>query len=157
MQNLSIKKEMGMAALIHEDIENTSYQSTLAEFDIETANFNSKKQVVITGFKQSIKEATPKLKESIAGLDVIELNVRSPFHSQFMKSIEPEFKDYLLSLSDKFNLNKSANVFSNLTGKLHEPNNLIKNLTNQISSSVKWIDNMYNMSKLCFSIYEIGA
>ena len=43
MQNLSFKDEMGMAAIIHEELENTSYKEILSEENVEIANLNSKK------------------------------------------------------------------------------------------------------------------
>ena len=149
-------EEVTMAALIHENLESTEYKDILSKNNIEIANFNSKKQVVITGLKKTIDAVTPTLKGGIPGIDVVELNVRSPFHSKFMKAIESEFNDYLLTLSKNFDLQNSNKVLSNLTGGIHDPKCLIDNLTQQLSSPVKWIDNMNVVSDLCNSVYEIG-
>ena len=158
MQDLPLPtgEEFAMAALIHEDLVNTCYKDILAENHIEIANYNSKKQVVLTGLKKALDSVALKLKENIHGIDVVELNVRSPFHSKFMKAIETEFNDYLLSFSKNFNFQNSTKVLSNLTGEIHDPKCLIDNLTQQLSSPVKWMDNMELISKMCDCVYEIG-
>ena len=156
MQRATVKEEAAMAALIYEDIEDTNFREILNNEQTEIANINSKDQIVISGLKTAIDKTSEILKKEIPGIDVIILNVKTPFHSSFMKSIQSEFKSYLLEFSKKFNPVNSEKVFSNFTGKLYNPSDMIENLVKQISGSVKWTSNMKEMLNLCEKIYEVG-
>ena len=156
MQHATVKDESSMVALICENIENTKFHDILAKEQVEIANINSKDQVVISGVSSAIDRASDILKNEIQGVNIIKLNVKTPFHSSFMKSIESDFRNYLSGFSAKFNPENSKKVLSNFTGELYRPQDLIDNLVKQLSGSVKWVTNMKEMLKLCEKIYEVG-
>ncbi len=148
--------EFRMAALIHDDLEKTNYSEILLSSGVEIANLNTKNQIVISGQKKTIGDVSEELRAQIEGITVIELNVQSPFHSSFMKAMEEEYKSYLLEFAQNFKYKNCTKVLSNFTGKRHEKGELIDNLVHQVSSSVKWVENMKGMLSLCDKIYEIG-
>ena len=157
MQHATVKEASGMAALLHEDIEKTRFRDILKQEQVEIANLNSKDQVVISGVTSAIQAASGVLKNEMPNMQVIELNVKTPFHSSFMRSVEAEFRNYLTDFSDKFNPKNSEKVLSNFTGTFYDPQDLIENLVKQLSGSVKWIANMNEMLGSCETIYEVGA
>ena len=67
-----------MAALISDDLATFDYQAVVKETGAEIANFNSAKQVVISGPKAAVEEASRVLKEKFPTLTVIPLNVSAP-------------------------------------------------------------------------------
>ncbi len=146
----------GMAALVCDNIEDTIYRNIIEKSNVELANLNSKNQIIISGMKADIDKTAEELKVAIEGFDVIPLNVRTPFHSSFMKVIEKEFEDYLLGFSENFHQKASEQVLSNFTGTLHNATEFVSNLVKQISGSVNWISNMEVMADKCSQIYEIG-
>ena len=147
----------GMAALIYDNIESTDYRELLVQTPVEVANINSKNQVVISGPKLEVEKLQESFQQSLPDLNFVMLNVRTPFHSTFMQSIQAEFKDFLQSFAKDFTLSKSKQVFSNYTGKLHEPDQLLENLVQQLAGAVQWVANMEGLLHLnCQEIYEIG-
>ena len=157
MQQVMPAGNGAMAALIHDDIENLSYREIVEASGAEVANLNAKNQVTISGSKETIGEAKTALMQKFPKLEVILLNVSTPFHSSLMQEIETEFKDYLCSLSRNFQLQNCSKVLSNYTGNFYEEEaQFFRNLARQISSPVQWIKNMEALAKKCSSIYEIG-
>ncbi len=156
MQHATISEPSGMVALICEDIENTDYQKIVAEEQIQIANVNSKDQVVLSGLKLGIDKVTERINRDIPEINIIELNVQTPFHSNFMKSIEADFESYLSDFSNRFNYANTTKVLSNFTGQFYSGTDLSKNLVRQLSGSVKWTINMQEILKRCDSTYEVG-
>ncbi len=151
----AVPKGIGvMVACIYPNLLNTDFLKYIEENGAEVANFNSSEQIVISGKKENIEKTCKILSENIPGIQTIFLNVSAPFHSSFMKPIEKEFQLYL----ESFNLKKenSKFVLSNYTGNFHDPEDLVLNLTKQISGSVNWIKNMEILVNQKLPIIEIG-
>jgi malonyl CoA-acyl carrier protein transacylase len=143
-----------MAACICSDLLKTDFLKLVAENEVEVANFNSFEQIVISGKKENVEKTCKVLSENIAGIQTISLNVSAPFHSSLMKPIEREFQQYLESF--KLEKENSKFVLSNYTGDFHIPEELVVNLTKQISGSVNWIKNMEILAEQKLPIIEIG-
>ncbi len=163
MQKTVPEGKGGMAALIHDELQQLDYQEIIKESGAEIANMNSKKQVVISGLIESIQKAKQQLEQKLPEIKFIVLNVSAPFHSSFMSEMEKEFKDYLQSFKDSFDLSGCENVVSNYSGTFYlksdlqdSDKNLIDNLTRQISGRVNWMDNMKALAQRCNLIYEVG-
>ena len=107
--------------------------SKLYDFDI--ANYNSPKQIVISGSVQSILGAKNKLTGE--GLRCIDLNVSGAFHSRLMESANREFQKVIeaVSLSPL-----RGKVVSSVTGCEYNDENIKDILKIQMTSPVKWID-----------------
>lgn len=108
------------------------------------ANYNSKSQTVVSGDIESIEEVLEISKKK--GVSAIRLNVSTAFHSQIVKNVEEEMEKVLSKIEFR---PPSIPVFSNVTS-LPYPNDpsLMRNLlVEQISSSVRWVDEVENMYK----------
>ena len=118
------------------------------------ANFNCPGQIVITGKKDAVHEAMPKLSEAGA-LKVVELNVSGPFHSPLLKGagekLGSELKDVELGdLKIPYIANANAKVISDKAE--------IKDLLEaQVSSPVMWEQTLYELEKMGVdTIIEVG-
>lgn len=118
------------------------------------ANFNCPGQIVITGKKEAVHEAMPKLEEAGAK-KVVELNVSGPFHSPLLKVAGEELgkeleKAELGDLKIPYFANASA---EKITDKAQ-----IKGLLEaQVSSPVKWEQTLYELEKMGVdTIIEVG-
>jgi len=145
-----------MAALLFENIESTSFKAITEAAGAEVANYNSSNQVVISGKTAAIETAAKNLQSEYPEMKIIMLAVSAPFHSSHMKTIESEFKDFLMKYASNFRLQNSSRVISNFSGSFHTPEKLIENMVKQISGSVRWTENMRLMAEKCETIIEIG-
>ena len=107
------------------------------------ANYNSLQQTVLSGNITSIEKA--KILSIDAGAKrVIPLPVAGAFHSPLMTSAAKKMEDYISKIvfSDS---NKP--VLSNVTGDIHNFLDIKENMVKQITSSVKWVQIIKNLSK----------
>ena len=107
------------------------------------ANYNSLQQTVLSGNITSIEKA--KILSIDAGAKrVIPLPVAGAFHSPLMTSAAKKMEDYISKIvfSDS---NKP--VLSNVTGYTHNFLDMKENMVKQITSSVKWVQIIKNLSK----------
>lgn len=110
--------------------------------DVSVANYNCPGQIVITGKKAAVEEASKQLQESGAKR-VIPLNVSGPFHSAMLKEAGEQLAQVLnqISISDLRIL-----YVTNVTAKYVEDNQKICGLlAKQISSPVKWQQSVETM------------
>ncbi len=143
-----------MSAVKLEDLEAKNLPAILSDCDMEIGNLNSRSQIVISGVLENVKAAEARLTSLFSDVEIVPLPVSAPFHSRYMKSIEPEFGDYLRSFS--FDKTRASSVLSNFTGSFHEGDTLVDNLIRQISSPVRWTDNMRILHDVCGEIIEAG-
>lgn len=110
---------------------------------VEVANYNCPGQIVISGERHMVEKAAEMLKNKGA-LKVVMLNVSGPFHSSLLREageeLEKEIKKYTINAPLK-------KVISNYDNKYYDSdiNNTIKKLKNQISSSVRWEENIKSL------------
>ena len=144
----------GMAAVI--GIRAQTVQRLLAENgleDIDLANFNTPKQLVISGPKEAISRAE-KLFAKEGGRCVV-LNVSAPFHSRYMRSSQKEFAAFLNGFT--FNAPK-IQVIANATARPYEAEKIARTLADQIGSPVLWTDSIrYVMGQAVTDYEEIGS
>lgn len=122
--------------------------------DVWPANFNCPGQIVITGRREAVAKAMPKLTEKGA-LKVVELNVSGPFHSPLLRGAGEKLGKELenIQLGDlKIPYYANANA-SKITDKAK-----IKGLlTEQVYSPVRWEQTLYELEKEGVdTIIEIG-
>ena len=145
-----------MAAVISDDKE--LIQNCLKEAKslgvISVANYNSPKQVVITGENEAVEKAMKLL--SAGGIKkVIPLAVSGAFHSELMKSASKDFE----SILDKITINNSKiPVYTNVDAKSETlAVNFKEKMPKQIYSSVYWTQTVQNMvSNGITTFVEIG-
>lgn len=121
---------------------------------VQLANLNCPGQIVISGSRKGVEEASVKAKEAGAKR-VLPLNVSGPFHSELMKPAASEFKHVLdgISLTDA-----SIPVIANVTAKPMQDAEEIKvKLIEQLYSPVLWEDSVMKMLELGVDTFiEIG-
>ena len=145
--------EGSMAAIIGLDAE--TIESVTGKIDgVWPANFNCPGQIVITGKKEAVLEAMPKLSEAGAK-KVVELNVSGPFHSPLLKGAGEKLAKELESVELG---SLKIPYLANVTGSLVDDKSQIKGLLEaQVSSPVKWEQTLYELEKMGVdTIIEVG-
>ena len=133
-----------MAAVISDDMEliNKCLYEAKSLGLVSVANYNSPKQVVITGENQAVDKAMELL--SAGGIKkVIPLAVSGAFHSELMKGASKDFE----SILDKITINNSKiPVYTNDDAKAETlAENFKEKMPKQIYSSVYWTQTVQNM------------
>jgi [acyl-carrier-protein] S-malonyltransferase len=131
----------GMAAVVGLSPENV--EALIAEWksaglaDLYAANFNSSKQVAVSGSAAALAGAEKRFKEAGARR-FMRLAVAGPYHSPFMKEAADAFAPYL----EKVHFNDpKIPIFSNVTGKQVLSGAEAKALAvKQIVEPVRWTD-----------------
>ncbi len=121
---------------------------------VQSANFNSPGQVVISGSVEGVHEAMVVLKENGAKL-VKELVVSGAFHSPLMASAKEKL---LLKLNTTEISNTTIPVYANVSAKpVTEKNEISRLLFEQLSAPVRWEETIRNMiADGATKFYEIG-
>lgn len=154
MSEISIPN-LGMAAILKLDV--SSIQSILQENtskkEVVIANYNSPLQTVISGNKTLIENIITE-KINLQKGRVVNLPVSGAFHSHYMNSITPFFKEMLIKFSFK---NSSINLYSNLNAMPIKEGEEVDSLTAQIDHCVLFMQSIENMEKDGFNTFiEIG-
>jgi [acyl-carrier-protein] S-malonyltransferase len=112
---------------------------------VQLANLNCPGQIVISGSRQGVEEASLKAKEAGAKR-VLPLSVSGPFHSQLMKPAAEEFTKVL----DNINISEAQiPVIANVTAKpMQDPAEIKRLLIEQLYSPVLWEDSVNKMLEL---------
>jgi [acyl-carrier-protein] S-malonyltransferase len=126
----------GMAAVL--GLSPEEVDTLLAQWNLQNlfcANYNSKRQVVISGTAPALAEAERRFKEAGARR-VMALKVAGPFHSPLMGRAAEEFQPFLAKVP--FN-DPRIPFYSNVTGKIVVSGAEAKELAlKQICSPVRW-------------------
>lgn len=105
----------------------------------EVANFNSPQQIVITGSADKVEAACEKIRAAGAK-GVIPLEVSGAFHSSLMQPAAEEFQEVLHGVKIH---PAQIPVVSNVDGQpCQAPEHIRRNLAQQITSSVQWMDSI---------------
>lgn len=150
----------GMAACISKDLDADMIKDSIAGLPIDVANVNSADQIVLSGIQTAMPQAMERVEAELAEkpFRFVPLNVSAPFHSRFMSQIEDPFEDTLATARRNLKPEAAARVTSNYTGSFHSDNveEIESRLVAQLSSTVKWKDNMRALAACADLIYEIG-
>ena len=159
MQNTVPAGEGGMCAVM--GLDSVKIEETLAKMqegrnpgDVTIANYNCPGQIVITGKTAAVKDASVKLKEAGAKR-VMMLNVSGPFHSPMLIPAGEELAKELDTVSlHPLKIPYVTNVTAKKVEDIKETKAL---LTEQVSSSVRWMQSMEYMIRDGVDIFvEIG-
>lgn len=109
---------------------------------VDIANLNCPGQIVISGSKAGIEEASTLLKEHGAKR-VLPLNVSGPFHSRLMKSANEEFANYLKEVEIR---DAAIPVYANVSAHPVIASSEIKDLLiKQLYSPVRFEESIHRM------------
>jgi [acyl-carrier-protein] S-malonyltransferase len=121
---------------------------------VQLANLNCPGQIVISGSRAGVEEASVKAKEAGAKR-VIPLDVSGPFHSSLMKPAAERFEAVLENIAIK---DAAVPVIGNVTAEpMTEASEFKKRLVEQLYSPVLWEDSVVKMLELGVDTFiEIG-
>lgn len=152
--------EGAMAAVSAPGVASLNLTEHLQGLEVDVGNRNSPDQVVISGATRDVEEASLRLLAVLAHLEpkIVRLNVSAPFHSRLMRSIEPAFREALEAAAPTFVPGRAAGVTSNLTGAFYVPElpALMDGLSQQVSRTVEWTENMRVLAAASDRLVEVG-
>ncbi|TCT26807.1 [acyl-carrier-protein] S-malonyltransferase [Melghiribacillus thermohalophilus] len=120
---------------------------------VDVANFNCPGQIVISGTKAGVEEASRRLKESGAKR-VIPLNVSGPFHSRLM---EPASEKFAVHLREAVINRAEIPVYANVTAQpVETPDEIYDLLVKQIYSPVRFSESIEHMMDEVDAFVEVG-
>jgi len=129
----------GMAAVIGMQPDKIKQVLIDASFEsIDIANLNSPKQTVISGRKEDIDAVKTVFEEAGVRL-FIPLKVSGAFHSRYMQDAQNEFAGFLKSFEFQ---PVQIPVIANYTAAPYQDGETINNMTQQISSPVRWVESI---------------
>lgn len=143
----------GMLAVINlaEDKIKTLLQTNGLD-SIDFANFNSPKQIVLSGPAADIATANEILAQE--ALMCVPLKVSGAFHSRYMQSAADEFKQFLEPFQF---LPLQIEVIANVTAESYFDKMVKENLVKQITHPVRWTDTIRYLKKQGESTFiEVG-
>ena len=112
---------------------------------VQVGNYNSPRQVVITGETEGVRQAARKCKE-LGAKRVLELKVAGAYHSPLMSPAGEALRPRLEGASI---LEPSHPVILNVTGRgSRDPEEIRQGLIRQVTSPVRWSDSMEDLRDL---------
>lgn len=147
-----------MTAIIHRDLDLGWLRRFAARFQVDVGNYNALDQAVLSGMQDDVDAAVAALKaEPDVKARAIALRVSAPFHSRHMKSVEEPLRRALEELKDLAS-EDSVKVVSNTTGTFHTGSryDLERRLVEQITSTVRWVDDMRELLDRGCEVIEVG-
>ena len=148
MQDAVEKGKGGMVALLGAGRLQGLIESCKDSGCLVPANFNTSNQTVLSGDIDAIDRVVEKAK-GFGYIKAIKLKVSAPFHSPLMEKA----KKKMIKVINEIDVSVPKwPVASNFTGFFHEEDSskIKQNLINQIEGSVKWVQNLKELSKMNF-------
>lgn len=131
-----------MSAVIGMDAQKIDEICNEVDGIVSVANYNCPGQIVITGEKEAVLEASDKLKEAGAR-KIIPLKVSGPFHSKMLTGAGEELKKVLENVDIK---KPAVPYVANVNAAyVDSDSDIAKLLTEQISSPVKFMQSVEKM------------
>ena len=131
-----------MAAVIALPAEKVEAICSECEGTVVAANYNCEGQIVISGEKEAVEAACPKMKEAGARRALM-LPVGGAFHSPLMEPARAELAEGIEKAVFKASI---CPVYQNVTGLATSDPEVIKsNLLAQLTSPVRWTQSVRNM------------
>jgi trans-AT polyketide synthase/acyltransferase/oxidoreductase domain-containing protein len=143
----------GMAAVLGLDIAEVKEMLNKEQYrGVDIANYNTPTQVVLSGQQKDIDLIVKDFSEQ--QIRIIPLNVSAPFHSQYMKPAAEKYASFIKGFS--FRPIKIP-IIANTTARPYPEGQVATILSNQIVSSVQWVDSIrYLMGQGVSDYKEIG-
>ncbi len=153
MQKAAETTNGAMASVLNLDVEVIDKICQNVGGIVQSANYNSRTQIVISGEKKAVEEVAPLLMEAGARR-VIPLNVSGAFHSPLMKVAEADLRNAL----DKIAIRDGAKpVYSNVTGDVVEASAIKGSLVKQLTAPVLWYPTIERLIERSYKNFvEVG-
>ncbi len=103
--------------------------------NVYCANYNSPKQIVISGDELSVKKAMKELEAK--GASVVQLRTDSASHCPLMSNVAIQFRRELENVTYKMD-SSEIQVLADVNAERYTQNNIIDNLANQLTNPVLW-------------------
>ncbi|MBR1680240.1 ACP S-malonyltransferase [bacterium] len=129
-----------MAAVLNSDEETIKECISQSEGYVAIANYNSPKQIVITGDDNAVKQ-TCELLTAKGVRRVVPLAVSGAFHSEFMKDAGEKFAEFIQNIEVN---NTEIAVVTNVDAEF-TTSNFKEKMPKQIYSSVQWTQSVEKM------------
>jgi len=136
---MSQAKGGAMAAVVNssaEQIETVLRDNNLN--NVQIANFNSPKQIVISGLKEEVEQVKPLIEQGRTMC--IALKTSGAFHSRFMQEASDKFNTFLQGF---IFANLNIPVIANIHATPYKNSDVVANLSQQITHSVNWTDSVH--------------
>lgn len=117
------------------------------------ANYNSPRQIVITGDSQAVNGIVPMLKEKGAKR-VIVLPVKGAFHSPLMKDAQAEFDAFMKRI--EIREPQIPWVSNNTAEPVTDPETIRLHLVKQFCEPVRWVQSVAVLEETCEEALEVG-
>lgn len=154
MQKAATETNGTMASVLNLDFDVIDKICQNVNGIVQSANYNSRSQIVISGEKKAVEEASLKLVEAGAR-KVIPLSVSGAFHSPLMASAENGLHEAVSKVSIQVTENA---VYSNVTADVVKGEKEIRSaVVKQLTAPVKWYQTIEKLVELGHTEYvEIG-
>ncbi len=141
-----------------EPLDLADLRDRAAGCNVDLANENSLKQVVLSGEAKAVEGLSDELVQRSPELKATRLNVSAPFHSRLMTPVEAPFRAALEEARPHLRAEAAPFVASNFLGTFYsgDTDELINGLTRQVSAPVRWVDNMRALGDSTARIIEVG-
>lgn len=140
----------GMAAILGAELP--LVEDVCRRHQLEIANYNCPGQLIISGDSLALDAAVAELSSS--GLKAVRLQVAGAFHSRLMSPAASHFAKVLAQHPAAV---PRSPVAQNFCGKLvSDPQEIRKNLRDQISGSVRWESCFELLTRHCDVLIELG-
>ncbi len=132
-----------MAAIINASVDDVNEILNNSSGILVVANYNTEKQIVISGEESQINYSIEKFKKISSRIKCIKLNVSGAFHSPLMKFAREALSNAINSLN--FN-NAKVPIYQNINASPSQDSaDIKKNLISQLENPVQWCETILNM------------
>ncbi len=154
MQKAATETNGTMASVLNLDFEVIDQICQNVNGIVQSANYNSRSQIVISGEKKAVEEASIKLVEAGAR-KVIPLSVSGAFHSPLMAGAENGLREAVGKVAIRTTDNA---VYSNVTADVVKGEVEIRAaVVKQLTAPVKWYQTIEKLVELGYTEYvELG-
>ena len=143
-----------MAAVLNASIDDIESIISSTAGVLVVANYNTEKQIVISGEDDEILKSIDSLKSISPRIRCIKLNVSGAFHSPLMKFAREALSNAINSLN--FN-DAKVPIYQNINAKpFQNADDIKKNLILQLENPVQWYNTILNMSAINNNFIECG-
>ena len=142
MQKACESRPGTMAAIINLPEETISRICNSCDGIVVPANYNSRRQIVISGETEAVSQACIRMKEEGARRALV-LPVGGAFHSPLMESAREELAECIMKTEFR---NPVCPIYQNVTARpTIDPDEIKDNLLRQLTSPVRWTHTVENM------------
>ena len=143
-----------MAAVLNASIEDIKSIISSTTGVLVVANYNTEKQIVISGEDEEIKKSIDSLRSISNRIRCIKLNVSGAFHSPLMKFAREALSNAINSLN--FN-DAKVPIYQNINARpFQNADDIKKNLILQLENPVQWYNTILNMNDTSNNFIECG-